>query len=55
MLKDEQALTSFILFTDIHRSSSLWERIPERFSRALEVHNVIIEHAPFALERLQLS
>ena len=45
MLKDEQALTSFILFTDIHRSSSLWERFPERFSRALEAHNAIVENS----------
>lgn len=42
---DLQALTSFILFTDIHRSSSLWERFPERFSRALEAHNAIVEQA----------
>ncbi len=40
-----QAQTSFILFTDIYRSSSLWERYPNEFSRALKSHNAIVEQA----------
>ncbi len=37
--------TSFILFTDIYRSSSLWECYPDEFSRVLEKHNGIVEQA----------
>ncbi|MCD6283021.1 adenylate/guanylate cyclase domain-containing protein [bacterium] len=40
-----QEQTSFILFTDIYRSSALWERYPDEFSRALEEHNGIVEEA----------
>jgi predicted ATPase/class 3 adenylate cyclase/Tfp pilus assembly protein PilF len=43
MATESQAQTSFILFTDIYRSSSLWERYPNEFSRALEAHNAIVE------------
>ncbi len=38
-----QEQTSFILFTDIYRSSALWEQYPDEFSHALEEHNGIVE------------
>jgi predicted ATPase/class 3 adenylate cyclase/uncharacterized protein HemY len=42
---ESRAQTSFILFTDIYRSSSLWERYPEEFSSILEAHNKVVEQA----------
>ncbi len=45
MISEGGAQTSFILMTDIYRSSSLWERYPDEFSRALERHNQIVEEA----------
>ncbi len=42
---DGNAQSSIILMTDIYRSSSLWERYPDEFSRALESHNQIVEEA----------
>lgn len=35
--------TAFILFTDIHRSTKLWERFPPEFEEALEQHNSAVE------------
>lgn len=45
MTIDGNAQSSIILMTDIYRSSSLWERYPDEFSRALESHNQIVEEA----------
>ena len=37
--------TAFILFTDIHRSTQLWERYPVEFKELLHQHNVVTEEA----------
>ncbi|OGK11371.1 MAG: hypothetical protein A2Y63_01720 [Candidatus Riflebacteria bacterium RBG_13_59_9] len=35
--------TAFILFTDIHRSTQLWEKFPHDFKTVLEKHNTTVE------------
>jgi len=35
--------TAFILFTDIYRSTQLWEKYPKEFGRSLEMHNSVVE------------
>ena len=35
--------TAFILFTDIYRSTQLWEEFPQEFRTALERHNTVVE------------
>jgi len=35
--------TAFILFTDIYRSTQLWEKFPQDFRAALETHNSTVE------------
>jgi len=35
--------TAFILFTDIYRSTQLWEKFPRDFKIALEKHNTAVE------------
>ena len=35
--------TAFILFTDIYRSTQLWEKFPRDFKTALEKHNTTVE------------
>ncbi len=44
-MSDTQEQTSFILFTDIYRSSALWEQYPLEFKELLHRHNVITEEA----------
>gem|GEM_PF-895681 len=44
-MSGDQEQTSFILFTDIYRSSALWEKYPNEFSQALEEHNCVVEQA----------
>jgi predicted ATPase/class 3 adenylate cyclase/tetratricopeptide (TPR) repeat protein len=40
--------TAFILFTDIYRSTQLWEKFPREFGQSLERHNALVEETVLA-------